>query len=78
MNSKKISHKYQMNNPICAFLSLFIFLTYTNLAKAQQPQPIPAQQPKMTIKDAKTKCKKEGKTEEQLIDCIKQNTHDAK
>lgn len=78
MNSKKITFTNPLNNLICRFLALFIFFLFNHFANAQQPQPIPAPQPKMTIKDAKTKCKKEGKTEEQLIDCIKQNTHESK
>ncbi len=57
---------------------VFISLFYIQNIQAQQPQAVPAPQPKMTIKDAKIKCKKEGKTEEALIECIKQNTLESK
>ena len=50
---------------------VFISLFYIQNIQAQQPQAVPAPQPKI-------KCKKEGKTEEALIECIKQNTLESK
>lgn len=48
------------------------FMPFT--LRAEQPHPTPATLPKMTIKEAKSKCKNQGLTEQALIDCINNNT----